>query len=209
MIIEKPSYKIITKINDKKILQHLENAGRICYKSEKKVTKESYNSFITNLIKRGHESVLEHFSLTIKFNCSIGISRELIRHRMASYSEMSTRYCNFTSDKFENKLTFIEPAWLKKAPKSYIDVWKTSLSTSAITYRSLIYLDLTPQEARGVLPLDLKTEIYMTCNLRELRHILKLRTASGAHPDMKCLMIPLLKELKQKLPIIFEDIIIV
>ena len=168
------------------------------------------------IISRGHESVLEHEKITIKFICDRGVSHEIVRHRIASFSQESTRYCNYSRDKFDNQLTFIIPNWLNideceiiNTPSlnlSDSDLWLNSMQYAESNYNGLIVLGWKPEQARSILPNSLKTEIVVTANLREWRTIFKQRTAKTAHPQMRELMRPLLDELKIKLQPIFDDI---
>jgi len=211
----------LTEIQPEKILTNIEKAGRTCYKSENRITAESAEKFVANLIKSGHESVIEHESISVKFICDRGVSHELVRHRLASFSQESTRYCNYSKDKFDNQLTFIIPCWLdiqngfETTIKDIIQMrglnplyWQFywSLAIAETSYIELLKGEWTPQQARSVLPNSLKTEIVVTANLREWRTIFKQRTSNAAHPQMRELMCPLLEELKQKLPVIFNDI---
>jgi len=207
MKIIKPSYEIMTKINREEILKTLEMAGRTCYKSEDKITEESAGRFVKTLIKSGHEAMIEHFNLTIKFICDRGVTHEIVRHRVASYAQESTRYCNYSQDKFGNEITVIEPYFFaNNDDDSNYYYWKESCEWAEEYYFKLLKNGATPQEARSVLPNSLKTEIVVTMNMRELRHFLRLRTAKVAHPQIREIAIPLLNELQEKLPEIFGDI---
>lgn len=209
MKIVKPRFLIETPLNEKEIFQHLEKIGRVCYKSESAITDTSAKTFITNIFNKGHESILEHFSITVRFICDRGISHELVRHRLASYAQESTRYCNYSKDKYNGELTFIQPCfWRGNLTEDILknQQWLAVCKTAEACYFQLLKLGATPQEARSILPNSLKTEVIMTCNLREWRHIFKLRCDKSAHPQMRELMIPLLKELKSKISIIFDDI---
>ena len=210
MRIIKAGYEILTPIDKKEILKQLEIAGRICYKSEDKITETSSSEFVRMLIKRGHEAMIEHYNLTVKFICDRGVSHEIVRHRIASYGQESTRYCNYSKDKFGNEITVIEPFFWKDgiSPLNFLkfEMWKKACKASEDTYFELLKNGATPQEARSILPNSLKTEIVMTANLREWRHFFKLRTSHAAHPQMKEITVPLLAELKDLLPEIFEDI---
>lgn len=205
MKIIKPYYEILTPIDEVQMLKHIESCGRICYKSEHKITDNSYLSFVRNIVKRGHEAVLEHSSLSVKFVCDRGISHEIVRHRLASYCQESTRYCNYSKDDFQSEITVIEPCYLNKDTFAYDD-WKGACRRAETAYFNLLNWGLSPQEARAVLPNSLKTEIVMTADLREWRHFLKLRTSPAAHPQMWELTDPLLNELKARIPVIFDDI---
>ena len=205
MKIIKPYHEILTPIDGVQMLKHIESCGRICYKSEHRITDDSYLFFVRNIIKRGHEAVLEHSSLSVKFVCDRGVSHEIIRHRIASYCQESTRYCNYSKDDFEQEITVIKPLFLRKNTLGY-RIWKEACEEAEIAYFDLLNFGCTSQEARAVLPSSLKTEIIMTANLREWRHFLKLRTSSAAHPQMREVTIPLLNELKALIPVIFNDI---
>lgn len=204
MKIVEQTHKILTPINGAEILKHIERCGRVAYKSEDKITDDSAARFVKMLIERGHESVLEHFSFSVLFVTDRGISHEIVRHRLASYTQESTRYCNYSLGKFNGEITVIKPTDL--SGKMEFDEWKALCKRCENVYKFLCDVDVAPQIARSVLPNCLKTEIVMTANLREWRHFLKLRTAPDAHPQMRALVNPLLNELKSAIPIVFDDI---
>lgn len=199
MKIVNASYRIETPIDGAELLKRIEKAGRTCYKSENRITEESAENFVRTLIERGHESVLEHASITVRFVCDRSISHEIVRHRLASYSQESTRYCNYS------ELTFIKPCFFMDKPWAYC-AWENAMGFAENVYFDLLSDGCPPQEARTVLPNSLKTEVVMTANLREWRHFLKLRTAKAAHPQMRELTVPLLKELQEWIPVVFDDI---
>ena len=205
MKIVKPSCEIITPINGEEILKHLELCGRVCYKSEGRITEDSYSNFIKSIIKREHEAVLEHFSFTVRFICDRGVSHEIVRHRIASYCQESTRYCNYSKDDFCSEITVIEPLFLEPGTKGY-DLWETSCLIAEGMYFKLLDWGCSPQEARAVLPNSLKTEIAMTANIREWRHFFKLRCSPAAHPQMREVACMLLNLCKEQIPILFDDI---
>lgn len=201
----RPFFEIMDDIDGAKILQKLERCGRVCYKSEDKITEGSAEKFIGMILKSGHESVLEHEKLTVKFICDRGVTHEIVRHRIASYSQESTRYCNYSKDKFGNELTFIRPCFWADDSEEYA-VWKQAMEDIEKTYVKLISLGAKPEEARSILPNSLKTEIVCTMNLREWRHFFRLRTAERAHPQIREISVALLDELKKRIPVIFDDI---
>lgn len=205
MRIIAPSHEILTPIDGVQILKHIEGCGRVCYKSEHKITEDSYLIFVKNIIKRGHEAVLEHFSVSVKFICDRGVSHEIVRHRLASYCQESTRYCNYAKEDFQSEITVIKPCYLDKSAAGY-RIWERSCKNAETAYFDLLDFGCTPQEARAVLPNSLKTEIVMTANLREWRHFLKLRTPPAAHPQIREVAIPLLNEFKVLIPVMFDDI---
>ena len=208
MKIIKPSYEILTEISDGgvKELQFIEKVGRTCYKSEDKIENlEKTAAFVKMLISRGHEAMIEHSTLSVKFVCDRGVSHELVRHRLCSFAQESTRYCNYSGDKFGNELTFIEPEFFNNKYANY-ETWLYCCREAEDKYMHLLANGAKPEEARAILPNSLKTEIVVKANYREWRNIFKLRTDKAAHPQMRELMIPLLDELKRKLPIVFDDI---
>ena len=207
MKIIKASYEIMDPLDGLEILKKIELCGRVCYKSEDKITDDSARKFVAGILKRGHESVLEHFSFSVRFICDRGVSHELVRHRISSFSQESTRYCTYKGDVAFIKPCFLDDTW---NGYDYDDIryysWKEAMESCEEAYLSMIRIGATPQEARSVLPNSLKTEVIMTANLREWRHFFKLRTAPAAHPQMRELIIPLLKELQERIPLIFDDI---
>lgn len=205
MKVIEPSVEILTPLNGIDILKHIEQCGRVCYKSEHNISNDSYIRFSKNIIARGHEAVLEHYSFTVKFICDRGVTHEIVRHRLASYCQESTRYCNYSKDNFGAEITVIKPYYLEENSMAYY-AWKQSCKEAESTYFNLLDFGLYPQEARAVLPTCLKTEIVMTANLREWRHFLKLRCSTAAHPQIREISIMLLDQLKREIPIVFDDI---
>lgn len=215
MKIIKPYYEILSPISNGGIkeLQHIEKIGRVCYKSEDRITEdgESAKKFVKMLISNGHEAMIEHSSLSVKFVVDRGVSHELVRHRIASFAQESTRYCNYSKDKFGNEITVILPCFFDTgmgilSNSLVYQEWKSSCEWAEEHYFNLLKMGATPQQARTVLPNSLKTEITITANYREWRNFFKLRTAEASHPQMREVAIPLLKELKTLIPIIFDDI---
>lgn len=205
MKIIKAQAGLMFPVNGKEILRRIEAIGRVCYKSEDKITEESAERFVRTLIKRGHESVLEHLSFTARFICDRGVTHEIVRHRIASYSQESTRYCNYSQGKFGSEITVIEPLYLEQGSRGYM-MWENACAEAEASYFDMLNWGNTPQEARAVLPNSLKAELIMTANLREWRHFFKLRTSSAAHPQMREVAKMLLEEVKREIPVIFDDI---
>ncbi len=201
----KAYYEIIDDLNGQEILKKIELCGRVCYKSEGKITEGSAEKFVKNIVKRNHGAVLEHFSFTVKFVVDRGVSHEIVRHRLASYCQESTRYCNYSKDDFGSEITFIIPDYLDYKTAGW-NTWKATMKSCEDAYFKLLDIGLTAQEARAVLPNSLKTELVMTANLREWQHFLKLRTSPAAHPQIREVAIPLLEELKTLIPVVFDDI---
>jgi thymidylate synthase (FAD) len=223
------SHEILTSLNGEEILKFIESIGRIAYRSQDKITEDSAFKFIKNLINREHLSVIEHFNVSVKMITCRSITHEIVRHRLASYTQSSTRYID--SDK--DGCIFIIPHWINWYDKKiildksifdfkesdhlmkFIDeykldeittIWLSEMWDSEQDYRRLRELGVPPQNAREILPNSTETEICMTANLREWRHFFKLRTSPQAHPDMQLLTRPILKEFQSKIPIIFDDI---
>lgn len=188
-------------------LRKCELAARNCYKSEDKIGEGTAEKLIRGCIKRGHESVIEHASVTFRMICDRGVTHELVRHRMASYSQESTRYVNYNKKEIE----FIYPFWYDKVPNETIDfndltdeerkyrcMWwamNAAANEAEENYECMISAGATPQEARAVLPNMLKTDIVVTMNMREIRHFIRLRAAKVAHPDIRILAKALFYEL--------------
>ena len=211
MRIIKAGFHVLSRVNGAEILKSIEEAGRVCYKSEDKITDGSAEKFVANIIKRWHEAVLEHEKVTVKFIVDRGVSHEIVRHRLAAYCQESTRYCNYSKDGFGNEITVILPCFFDTGMGTMsnslvYEEWKRTCQRCEDGYFKLLEMGATPQEARSVLPNSLKTEVVMTANLREWRHFFKLRTSPAAHPQMREVAIPLLKEFQRLIPVVFDDI---
>lgn len=205
MKIIESSVELVDDFDTVAIMKKIERAGRVCYKSEGSIKDDSAEKFIRGIIKRGHESVIEHASVSFKIICDRGITHELVRHRIASYSQESSRYCDYSAGKFGGELTFIKPCFWRDDDKNF-QLWKESMEFAEKNYLALRANGARPEEARSILPNSLKTEIFVTMNLRELRHFLKLRTAKAAHPQMREVALKIYKILVEKLPAVFDDI---
>lgn len=212
MQIIKPSIEIIDMDSYETILKKIEKIGRVCYKSEEKITEGSAEKFIRALLTRQHESVIEHESVTVRMICDRGVTHEIVRHRIASYSQESTRYCNYAGDKFDNQITVIDLAsgfaydLSNENDKAKYEVWKTAMEQAEAAYFRMLELGATPQEARSVLPNSLKTEIVVTMNLRSWRNFFRLRVDSHAHPQMREVAQILYNEFQEKLPVFVSDL---
>lgn len=205
MKIISPDFEVLSLVDGGAILRDIERCGRVCYKSEDKITETSAQAFVGNIIQRGHEAVLEHASVTVKFTVDRGVSHEIVRHRLAAYCQESTRYCNYSKDGFGGEITVIKPLYLEEGTRAFA-CWRGACETAESAYFSLLEWGCSPQEARAVLPNSLKTEVVMTANLREWRHFFKLRTAPAAHPQMREVTIPLLCRMQELIPVVFDDI---
>lgn len=210
MKIVEQGYKILSLPEE--LLQMIEKAGRTCYKSEDKITDNSAGKFAKMLIDRGHHAMIEFGSIIVKFITNRGVTHEMVRHRLCSFAQESTRYVNYTGKEME----FILPVWLsdtllgiwprKTAGSHDIHLWINAMSDTERRYNSLIALGWRPEQAREVLPNSLKTEIVVMANIREWRHIFSLRCSKEAHPQMRELMRPLLRDLQSRVPVVFDDI---
>ncbi|MGO9014288.1 MAG: FAD-dependent thymidylate synthase [Dissulfurispiraceae bacterium] len=204
------------------ILKKIEAAGRTCYKSEDKSTDDSAIKFVSGVIKAGHHSVIEHHNITVKIITDRGVTHEIVRHRIASYSQESTRYCNYSHDKFGNEITVILPVWFIGITEGNLTrtdedqdglkrhaqyaLWKSTCEQIEKAYFGLLKAGQSPQEARAVLPNSLKTELVMTANLREWRHFFKLRASLRAHPQIRFLAMDMLKGFQEKIPVVFDNL---
>lgn len=205
MHIIEPFIVVESDLNGINILKKIEKAGRTAYKSEDRINENSCKLFVKKIIESGHESVIEHESITVRIVCDRGITHEIVRHRIASYTQESTRYCNYSNDKFGNELTFIKPIFWHDNSAEF-SLWKRTLEVIEHNYMNLVKLGASPQEARSILPNSLKTEIIVTMNLREWRHFLKLRSSKKAHPQMQQIAKMILSTFRKSIPVIFNDI---
>ena len=205
MRILEPSHEIVSMPDPDQALAVIERAGRTCYKSEDKIQEGSAGEFIQRIVRSGHESVIEHGSATVRFVCDRGVSHELVRHRLAAYSQESTRYANYAKERFGSEISVIRPSFWSEESKEYA-LWKEAMLQCEKTYMELLNQGATPQQARAVLPNSLKTEVVMTANFREWRHVFRLRCSRAAHPQIRELMFPLLEEMSRLLPPLFGDI---
>lgn len=208
MNVIKPSYDIMQFTPDLEI--NIEKAGRVCYKSEARITDGSAEKFISRLMDSKHESVLEHGSITVRIICDRGISHELVRHRLASFSQESTRYCNYSKDGFGHEIAVIDIAsgfkynlLANESDRIKYAIWINAMKDAERSYFDMINAGATPQEARSVLPNSLKTEVVVTANPREWLHIFRLRTSPQAHPQIREIMIPMQAEFAKYWPSIF------
>lgn len=206
MKIIKPSHEIISPISRDYILKSIEKFGRTCYKSEGNITGDSASRFVEMLINKGHESVLEHISISVKLICSRACSHQLVRHRIASYSQESQRFCNYSHSKFDNQLTFIKPYNFEVGSYLY-DSWRRTVEEVEHRYFDLIKNGAKTEDARSILPNSCKTEVVVTMNLRSWRHFLKIRTDKHAQIEIRLLALNILKDFYVELPEIFKDIV--
>jgi len=200
----------VAPVTGMEALKAIEKIGRTCYKSEDLITDDSCVAFVKGIMKRGHLSVIEHLGFSVRFIVDRGVTHEIVRHRLCSFSQESTRYCNYTKGKFDGEVTFIEPVFWSD-PKEGLNhlkrsVWEKAMLQAEDLYRGLVAEGASAQEARSVLPNSLKTEIVMTANLREWRHFFTMRTSKAAHPQMREVTIPLLAKVKELFPVFFDDI---
>ena len=205
MKIIDPSVELINPPSYATALNTIEIAGRTCYQSEDKMTDDSAEDFIRQIIRRGHESVLEHVSVTARFICDRGVSHEIVRHRIGAYSQESTRYCNYSDEKFGSEITVIRPYFWPQSSAAYY-AWYMTCEKSEGTYMDLIHAGELAQRARSVLPNSLKTTLIVTYDIREWRHFLRLRCDPAAHPQMQQVAKMALEQLRAWGPVFFEDL---
>ncbi len=199
------SVEIMTPLDGEAILKHLELCIRNCYKSEDKIEPGSAEKMIRKIIELKHEAMLEHFSVTVRLITDIGVYKDLTRHRIASFAIESTRYCNYSKGKFGSEITVMEPPVLKKGTPDY-DFWLKSMQQMEDNYNEMASRGYKPDVLRMLLPHSTKASVIMTANLREWRHIFKLRTAKAAHPTVREIMNKTLEAFKKQIPVVFDDI---
>lgn len=203
--IAAPKVEVLTPLDGDAILKHLELCARNCYKSEDKITEDSARQMVRKLLELGHEAMIEHYNLTVKLTCDMGVYKDLTRHRHVSYAIESTRYCNYSKGKFGNELTVMKPCHIKEGTLEY-QIWLSTMETIEKNYNAMAELGCKPDQLRMLLPHSIKADVIMTANLREWRHIFKLRCAPAAHPTVQEVMKMLLGTLKREIPVIFDDI---
>lgn len=210
-IISRPSFEIITPISENGLeeLMKIEKIGRVCYHSEDRIKADgsSAKTFVQNILKRGHESVLEHVSVTVRFDIDRGISHEFVRHRLCSFTQESTRYCDYSdTKKYPDGIIFVRPAGISEKSPAY-NKWIQACQDAEFWYLELRKEKVAPEDARDVLPTCVGTTLFITTNLREWRHILRLRNAADALPKFRDMMQRLSEEFDYRIPIIFEDVV--
>ena len=204
MILEKPQV-FIEPYNPLKIMRNIERAMRTCYRSEGTMTEDSYKRLLGMAITSGHESVMEHEKITVRLRCSVGTYKDLTRHRIGTaFSIESTRYCNYSKDKFDNQIRFIDPIYIREQNTKAI--WTKCMETIEENYMKGAAMGMKPDELRLMLPHSTAADVTMTCNIREWRYILKLRTQKNVHPEIRQLLIPILLKFKYTMPELFNDI---
>lgn len=200
-----PSVKVEDTLDGDAMLKRLEAAGRTCYRTEDRIDAGSAPEFIKRILALGHESVIEHEKITVRIVCDRGVSHEIVRHRIGSYSQESTRYCNYSSQQFGEEITCITPSFWEGDPEM-LDRWRAAMESAERSYFDLLRAGAEPEQARSVLPTSLRTEIVVTYNLREWRHFLKVRTSRHAHPQMRELAEAILSQFRSSIPVVFDDI---
>lgn len=217
MKVIEPFFEILTPLDRESICKQVELIARTCYKSEDKITDESAPRMVKALVKRQHTAMLEHVHITVKFFCDRGVSHEVVRHRLASYAQESTRYCNYAGDKFDGQITYIDlmggmqnhPSMKNLDAQTVYDIyqeWLNACMDAERHYNKMIQLGAPPEIARSVLNHSTKTELVITMNLREWGHFFNLRvlgTTGAPHPQMKECALPVLAEFSKALPEVF------
>ena len=209
MRVIEPTFEFIEEVDGIKLLKKIELAKRVCYQSEDRITEDSYLASAADLIARGHDAMLEHASVSVMLTIDRGVANEITRHRLASFAQSSTRYCNYSQDKFGNEITVIRPCFFKAGTVAY-DEWFEACAFAEQRYFSLLAIGMKPEEARDVLPISTMTRLVMTANLREWRHFFKLRacgTTGKPHPQMLQVAVPLLGVFKKVIPVVFDDLV--
>lgn len=207
MRIIKPSCQILWPGNRDAILKRIERSGRVAYRSENRITKESASAFVQKIVVNGHHSVLEHVSVSVEATTDRGISHEIVRHRIAAYTQESTRACDYQKEKFKGQIDVVLPSffWELKKNDQRFQIWLDAMKYAEGAYLGLRLRGVPPEVARSVLPTCLRTKIFITYNLREWKHFFSLRAVRAAHPDMQVIARNLLKKFQTKLPEIFGE----
>ena len=207
MKIIEPSVEIMQEIDGDKILKHLELCARNCYKSEGNITEDTSSAIkmINKLIKLDHTAMLEHYNVTVRFICDVGVYKDITRHRHASFAIESTRYCNYSKDKFGNEISFIKPCNIEEGSELWNE-WSNQMKDVETTYIKMAELGAKPDQLRMILPHSTAASVVMSSNMREWRYILKLRCSKAAHPSVREVMLMLLNEFHSKIPVLFDDI---
>lgn len=217
MNIIEPSARLLLDISGIAMLEKIERAARLCYKSEDKIQEGSAEKLVRGLIKSGHGAMIEHTVFSADIVCDRGVSHEIVRHRLFSFAQTSSRYCNYSKGKFGGEITVIKPSGLKSPEGSDVaqdlnlylanKAWEFAMRQSENAYMELIENGMGTDVARSVLPTCTATEIFVTGNVREWQHFFKLRTDSHAHPDMQIIAKDLLGQCQESIPILFDDFI--
>lgn len=227
MILTKASFEIEHCDNGIDVLKRIERAGRTCYRSGELITEDSAKKFVGAIISKGHDSVIEHEKITVRIICDRGVTHEIVRHRIASYSQESTRYCNYAKDRYRNQIEVIELTEILKEttgnqtvlPETqekveilpemveyWLNEWFAAMEDAELHYMNMANTGCPAQIARDVLPNSVKTEIVVTMNLREWRHFFKMRTSIAAHPQMREISVPMLAKFRELVPVVFDNI---
>ena len=212
MILKRPETEILSETSYEELLKKVERAGRVCYKSEGNIKEGSAETFIRGILRRGHESVVEHGSISARIVCDRGVTHEIVRHRIASYSQESTRYCNYANEKFGSQITCIDPAsgfkydLSDEKDRRKYEIWKKAMGEAERYYFDMLEAGAKPEEARSILPNSLKTEIVVTMDIREWRHFIRLRGGKAAHPQIREITEMILEEFSRRYPVFFEDL---
>ena len=205
MKVIEPYFEILHMADAHEIYRHLELAARTCYKSEDRIDQGTAEALLKRLLKTGHESVIEHISITVRLVCDRGVTHELVRHRLCSFSQESTRYANYSKEKFGREITVIKPFFWQEGSDQYKE-WESAMEACERSYLALLDSGAKAQEARSVLPNSLKTDIVVTANIREWMHVFNLRCSPASHPQMRQVMLPLLNEFYTRIPVLFESL---
>lgn len=205
--IVEPSVEIITDIDGKRILKNIERAARTCYKTEGNITEDttSAEKMINKLIEMGHTAMIEFADIHVILRCDVGVYKDLSRHRLCSFAIESTRYCNYSKDKFGNEISFIKPVNIKDNTDEY-DIWYYTMSKIEESYNEMARLGCTPDQMRMLLPHSTAAYVNLKTNVREWRHIFGLRCAKAAHPSVRQIMLMTLNEFHKRVPVLFDDL---
>ena len=220
MQVIQPGFEIHKLASWEDMLKHIEEIGRTCYKSNDLITEDSHLRFIRGLIDRGHEAMIEHVAFSVCFTVDRGVTHEAVRHRLASFAQESTRYCNYSKEKHGGEIKYIDVEDVFKSHKAMqtldpdvveaiIAEWVDACVDAEDHYMRMLALGCPPELARTVLNHSTAATLWVTMNIRSWRHFFSLRaceTTGKAHPQMKEVTIPLLKQLQEECPTLFGDL---
>lgn len=203
--VVEPSMEIWTPLDNNYIMRFLERCARNCYKSEGMINDDSAERMIRKLIELKHDAMLEHYSITVKMTCDLGCYKDITRHRHASFAIESTRWCNYAKDKFGSEISVVRPINMEVGSDIY-NAWLKNCEDMEKSYLDVMSKGGTVDQGRMILNQSTKADVIMTCNIREWRHVLRLRCEKSVHPTVQNIMRMILIEFKKHLPVLFEDI---
>jgi thymidylate synthase (FAD) len=209
MKIIDPTFEYISAPTRVEAYEIIATAMRNCYRAELNAMPATDEKMVEKAMKERHLSLLEFVDVSVNITCDRGVTHELVRHRLCSFAQESTRYCNYSGEKFGRELTFVYPWWTCNAgaldTKKYA-IWEDAMRTAEARYMQMLDEGGSAQEARSVLPNSLAAKIAVKANLREWIHIFRMRCDTPAHPDMRVTMMPILISMLDLYPVVFQPV---